>query len=85
MCGGGSLRRMWRRMRVVQFTVLGLGRCRGCWLVDRLWFDDLVVVLASVQWSGAWYRQGRRSFGDRVEATAALLLVVLFQLVSQRL
>ncbi len=84
---------MRRRMRVVvRFIVLGLGRCRGRRLVNRLVnrlvvLDDFVVVfvLICVQWFGARYGQSRHPFGDRVEATAALLLVILLQLVSQRI
>ncbi len=55
--------------------------------MNRLVFDDSVVafVLVSVQWFDAWYRQGRHSFGDGVEATAALLLIMFLQLVLQRL
>lgn len=73
---------MVRMVRVVRFTVLGLGRCRGCWLVDRLWFDDFVVVLVLVrmrriQKLQVGYRQRRNFFGDRMEAAAALLLVIL--------
>ena len=54
-------------------------------MVNRLVFDDFVVVfvLICVQWFGAWYGQGRHPFGDRAWATAALLLVMLFQLISQ--